>query len=181
MADKIRLQYENLGVEGFYQTHGETYRNPHEKQIHVLLEQFVPLLDLSHTLDLACGSGEVSLKLMELGANISGIDPFTAQAYLQRTGLTAEKLSFEDIANGVLEHRQYSLIVCSFAMHLVTNSRLPTLIYQLANISPQLLILSPHKRPVLKSQWGFMIKTEKSFERVNGKLYRSVFFTEMNN
>jgi SAM-dependent methyltransferase len=176
MADKIRLQYENLGVQGFYQTHGETYRNPHEKQIHGLLEQFAPLLNLSNTLDLACGSGEVTLKLLEFGAVMSGIDPFTAAAYLKRTGLTAEALSFEEIADGVLEHRNYSLIVCSFAMHLFPISRLPLLIYQLSNISPQLLILSPHKRPVLKPEWGYVLATEKNFERVKGKLYSSGFF-----
>jgi SAM-dependent methyltransferase len=176
MADKIRPQYENLGVEGYYQTHGETYRNPHEKQIHALLEQFAPLLNLSNTLDLACGSGEVSLKLLELGATVHGIDPFTASAYLKRTGLTAEDLSFAEIAGGILEHRKYSLIICSFAMHLFPVSRLPLLIYQLANISGQLLILSPHKRPVLKPEWGYSLETEKSFERVKGKLYSSVFF-----
>lgn len=176
MADKIRLQYENLGVQGFYQTHGETYRNPHEKQIHVLLEQFAPLLNLTNTLDLACGSGEVSLKLLEFGATVHGIDPFTATAYFKRTGLTAENLSFEEIADGVLEQRTYSLIVCSFAMHLFPISRLPLLIYQLATISPQLLVLSPHKRPVLKPEWGYVLSTEKSFERVKGKLYSSAFF-----
>ncbi len=176
MADKIRPQYENLGVEGYYQTHGETYRNPHEKQIHVLLEQFAPLLDLSNTLDLACGSGEVTLKLLEFGAVMSGIDPFTASAYFKRTGLEAEDLSFEAIADGVLENRSYSLIVCSFAMHLFSVSRLPLLIYQLSNISPQLLILSPHKRPILKPEWGYVVKTAINHERVKGKLYKSAFF-----
>ena len=176
MADKIRLQYENLGVERYYQTHGDMYRNPHEKQIHALLEQFAPLLDFSNSLDLACGSGEVSLKLLELGATVHGIDPFTANAYFKRTGSTAENLSFEEIAGGVLEHRRYSLIICSFAMHLFSVSRLPLLIYQLSNISPQLLILSPHKRPVLKPEWGYVVKTAINHERVKGKLYRSVFF-----
>jgi SAM-dependent methyltransferase len=181
MADKIRLQYENLGVQGFYQTHGDTYRNPHEKQIHGLLEQFAPLLDLSNSLDLACGSGEITIKLLELGASIQGIDPFTATAYFKRTGLRAENLSFEQIANGVLENRRYSSIICSFAMHLVAASRLPLLIYQLANISPHLLILSPHKRPVLKPEWGYWLETTKNFERVKGKLYRSAFFESGNN
>jgi SAM-dependent methyltransferase len=175
MADKIRPQYENLGVQGFYQAHGATYRNPHEKQIRVLLEQLAPDLDLSNTLDLACGSGEVSLKLLELGAKVSGIDPFTAEAYLKRTGLTAENLNFEQIADGILENRQYSLIICSFAMHLMPISRLPLLTYQLANISPQLLILTPHKRPILKPEWGYALETEQSFERVKAKLFKSTF------
>jgi hypothetical protein len=61
-------------------------------------------------------------------------------------------------------------------MHLFSVSRLPLLIFHLSNISPQLLILSPHKRPVLKPEWGYVLETEKNFERVKGKLYKSAFF-----
>jgi 2-polyprenyl-3-methyl-5-hydroxy-6-metoxy-1,4-benzoquinol methylase len=174
--NKIRPQYDILGVEGYYQCHGATYRNPHEKQIHVLLEEFRPLLDCTNVLDLACGSGEVSLKLLEFGATPTGLDPFTAIAYQQRTGLTALIMSFEDIAKGCLSEQHYSCIVCSFALHLADTSRLPLICYQLATISPKLLILSPHKRPILKSEWGWQLETEQSFERIKGKLYRSHFF-----
>ncbi len=174
-ADKIRPQYDALGVEGYYQAHGATYRNPHEKQIHVLLEEFCSGLDLTKVLDLACGSGEVSVKLLEFGAVIGGIDPFTAQAYQKRTGLSCEPLTFEEISDGKLEGRQYSLIVCSFAMHLAPLSRLAILSYQLANISPSLLILSPHKRPILKPEWGWVLEQEKSFERVKARLFSSAF------
>ncbi len=175
MPDKIRPQYESLGVEGYYQTHGATYRNPHEKQIHVLLEDFRTELDFTKVLDLACGSGEVSLKLLEFGATVSGIDPFTAEAYHKRTGLVAEPITFEQISDGILEERQYSLIVCSFALHLAAQSKLAVLCYQLARISPSLLILSPHKRPILKPEWGWELHSQKSFERVKGRLFRSAF------
>lgn len=175
MSHKIRPQYEQLGVEGYYQTHGATYQNPHEKQIRVLLEQLVPCLDLSNVLDLACGSGEVSQKILELGGRVSGIDPFTAQGYAKRTGLIAEPYSFEAVAAGALKNRQYSLIVCSFALHLAPVSRLPLLIFALANISPKLLIISPHKRPILKPQWGFLLEVETSFERVKARLFASSF------
>jgi SAM-dependent methyltransferase len=173
-VDKIRPQYDQLGVEGYYATHGLSYRNPHEKQIHALLEIMQPHLDLSSVLDLACGSGEVTIKLLEKGATVSGIDPFTQEAYYARTGQTAEALSFEEIAAGALEGRTYSLVVCSFAMHLCEGSRLPNLAYQLAQISPKLLILSPHKRPVLKPEWGWQLETETSFERVKARLFTSV-------
>ncbi len=174
--NKIRPQYDILGVEGYYQSHGATYRNPHEKQIHTLLEEFRPLLNCTNVLDLACGSGEVSLKLLEFGATVTGLDPFTAIAYQQRTGLTALPASFEDIAEGRLSNQTYTCIICSFALHLADISRLALICYQLAIISPSLLILSPHKRPVIKDQWGWTLDTEKSFERIKGKLYRSQFF-----
>jgi 2-polyprenyl-3-methyl-5-hydroxy-6-metoxy-1,4-benzoquinol methylase len=172
---KIRPQYEELGVEGYYTTHGSSYRNPHEKQIHVLLETMHSHLDLSSVLDLACGSGEVSIKLLEKGATVSGIDPFTQEAYLARTGLIALNYSFEDIAAGSLEGQVYSLVVCSFAMHLCEISRLPNLCYQLAQISPKLFVVSPHKRPVLKPEWGWQLEVETSFERVKARLFTSVF------
>jgi SAM-dependent methyltransferase len=172
---KIRPQYEELGVEGYYAVHGSSYRNPHEQQIHYLLERLLPDLNLSNVLDLACGSGEVTSKLLEHQAQVSGIDPYTAAAYLARTGQIAELFSFEDIAAGAIHERRYSLVICSFAMHLCPSSRLPTLAYQLAQISPKLLILSPHKRPLLKPEWGWKLETQISFERVKARVFVSSF------
>jgi SAM-dependent methyltransferase len=174
-VNKIRPKYDQFGVQGYYVAYGSGYRNPHEKQIHVLLETVLPHLDRSNVLDLACGSGEVSLKLLEHGAVVSGIDPYTQEAYLTRTGLVAEPYSFEDIAGGSLEGRVYSLVVCSFAMHLCEPSRLPNLCYQLAQISSKLLILSPHKRPIFKPEWGWELELDTSFERVKARLFSSVF------
>ena len=172
MPEKIRLQYEKLGIDGYYQTHGSNYRNPHEKQIHALLEQIRPQLDLARVLDLACGSGEVTLKLLEFGAKVEGIDPYTGAAYLERTGQTAQAISFEDLANGALEGQRYSFIVCSVALHLVPISRLALLCYQLGQISSSLLVLTPHKRPILKPEWGWRLEQELFFERIRARLYR---------
>src|SRR5262245_59884158 len=118
----IRGEYEKHGVQGFCEQYGDQYRNPHELAIHAVLGRAVSLWkpDLTHVLDLACGSGEVTLILKELGCTrIDGIDPYTGQAYQQRTGQQAESLTFEQIASGALSERRYSLIVCSFALHLL--------------------------------------------------------------
>jgi SAM-dependent methyltransferase len=173
---KIRPQYEAHGVTGFYEQFGATYSNPHETQIKLLLEKLIPdwNLDLSSVLDLACGSGEVSSVILRHGGNVTGIDPFTYEAFQRRTGLEAERLSFEDIANGVLEGRRFSLIVCSFALHLVEVSRLPNLAFQLAQIADTLLILTPHKRPNLKQESGWKLKSEVLETRVRARLYRKV-------
>jgi SAM-dependent methyltransferase len=175
MADhKIRPQYEAHGVTGFYEQFGATYSNPHEAQIKLLLEKLIPdwLLDLSNVLDLACGSGEVSSVVLERGGNVTGIDPFTFKAFQERTGLKAERWTFEDIANGMLEGRHFSLIVCSFALHLVEVSRLPIVAFQLAQIADTLLILTPHKRPNIKSEWGWKLESETLAARVRARLYR---------
>lgn len=118
-------------------------------------------------MDLACGSGEVTLALP--GTHVEGIDPFTGDAYCNRTGQEAEALSFEDIAVGVLESRNYSLVISSFALHLVERSRMPTVVYQLARVSPMLLVITPHKRPELVGSWRLL--DDMVHQRVRARLY----------
>jgi len=174
----IRTEYATRGVEAFYRESGASYRNPHEPELRRVLEVVVRewQLDLTKVLDLAAGSGEVTLALRETGAGeIEGIDPYTHAAYESRTGQHAGRETFEDIAAGALAGRNYSLIVCSFAMHLVEESRLAGLAYQLSQIGSKLLILTPHKRPVLRSEWGWESQQETVLHRVRARLYRSTW------
>ena len=171
----IRSRYEDIGVEPFYRREGSDYRNPHEDAIGSLLSQIVPAweLDLSNVLDLAAGSGEATLALRRLGAGrIAGIDPYTFEAYERRTGAAPERLTFADIAVGAIRDRRYSLVVCSFALHLCAPSRLPRVAQELSLISPALLIVTPHKRPVIRPAWGWTLKAESVVQRVRGRLYR---------
>jgi SAM-dependent methyltransferase len=173
----IHKAYEQHGVRGFYQHYGEAYRNPHEAAIHLALHTGLSRwqLDLSRVLDLACGSGEVTLALQALGCtSIEGIDPYTAEAYRARTGKLAEPVTFEQISEGALEGRRYSLIVCSYALHLLPASRLPVLAYQLHRLAPALIILTPHKRPQLREAWGWRLEDEIVVARVRARLYRAI-------
>jgi SAM-dependent methyltransferase len=170
----IRPQYEEYGVEGYYTRFGSKYRNPHEPIIREVLRAAIERmhLDLTRVLDLACGSGEVTVALRELGcAEIDGIDPHTGEAYLARTGQRAETFSFEQIAGGALDGRSYSLIVCSFGLHLIEVSWLPSLLARLGSISNRLLVVTPHKRPAIKSQWGWTLEDELVIERVRARIY----------
>lgn len=178
MDDPVALRqlYEQHGAREYYEQFGAEYSNPHEPVIREALreaaERWRP--DLSRVLDLACGSGEATLALEALGATeIGGVDPFTQEAYLARTGRVAEGQSFEQIASGALAGRRYSLIVCSFAMHLVEVSWLPALLAQLGMISDRLLILTPHKRPEIRQEWGWRMEDEFILERVRVRLYRA--------
>lgn len=174
-SEAIRRKYEELGAGNYYAQYGADYRNPHEPIIAEVLREAINRwsLGLNHTLDLACGSGEVTLALRQLGARqIDGVDPFTGEAYLARTGQQVTAVSFEQIAAGALSDRRYSLIVCSFAMHLIDESWLPTLLFQLAGISDCLMIVTPHKRPELKAEWGWALEDEFVIERVRARLYR---------
>src|SRR5262245_42733465 len=105
----IRRQYERHGVAGYYSQFGDAYRNPSEAAIREVMRAVVEdwRLDLERVLDLACGSGEITLALRELGGrSIEGIDPHTGEAYLARTGQRAEPVSFEQIAAGALAGRR---------------------------------------------------------------------------
>jgi hypothetical protein len=171
----IRAAYQQYGVEGFYRRFGGSYRNPHEQAIRAALHAVVARwhLPLDRVLDLACGSGEVTLALRELGCGaIDGVDPYTYQAYAERTGQPAERLTFEQIAEGALNGRSYATIVCSFALHLVAISRLPALAMQLSQIGEVLLLLTPHKRPQLRPEWGWSCVGELLIERVRARYYR---------
>ena len=176
MSESIRSKYEQFGTREFYERHGDEYRNPHEPIVRRLLEVAVATwqLDLSAVLDLACGSGEVTLTLAALGATrIDGIDPFTGDAYRTRTGRAAEAITFEAIAAGALARRRYSLIVCSFALHLIEASRLPQLLFELSRASDALVVLTPHKRPIIPPEWGWRLDGEIVRDRVRARCYRA--------
>lgn len=172
----IRKEYEQHSVRGFYEQYGKDYRNPHEAAIRAVLREGLSRwqVDLGHVLDLACGSGEVTLALQEMSCtNIDGIDPYTVEAYRGRTGKLAEAFTFEQIGDGVLEGRRYSLIVCSFGLHLLAPSRLPAVAYQLHRVAPAMIIITPHKRPQLRQAWGWRLEDELLMERVRARLYRT--------
>jgi hypothetical protein len=180
MLTAIRTSYKEHGIKAFYQNFGDNYRNPHEGIIVKLLHQIVleyPI-NFNKVLDLAGGSGEVTLALRTLGyEQVEGIEPYTFNAYQQRTGKVAEKFTFEEIEQGILAAREYTIIICSFALHLVQPSRLPTLAYQLSRLTPLLLIITPNKKPILQSRWGWQLTKEWLIERVRGRLYQSTFYS----
>lgn len=112
--------------------------------------------------------------------HVSAADPFTVEAYKERTSYPCAKLSFEAIAEGHLPtisiniatgslqeitvpdqneaENQYLIdtVVCSFALHLIESpSGLFSLLWQLSLKARWLVILAPHKRPEIKEGWGW--------------------------
>lgn len=170
----IRGAYEEFGAEEYYKRFGAEYSNPHENAVRAVIRESVERnsLELDHVLDLACGSGEATRALLAMGAeDIDGVDPYTAAAYSAAIGIPAEELSFEDVAAGALAGRHYSLTVCSFALHLADASRLPLLAWQLAQVCDALLIVTPHKRPDLRPEWGWQLVDEFVRDRVRARVY----------
>lgn len=165
----IRDAYQSQGVVPFYQNHGAEYSNPHEQDIHkcldLVLENWKPKID--NVLDLACGSGEITTHLKD--SNVVGTDPYTQDAYFKRTGRMPLLYSFEDISKGALEGWNFDLIICSFAMHLLDPSRLPNLCYALSRLSSKMIVISPHKKPVIS--WNWKLKGEWYVNRVRARCY----------
>lgn len=160
MEKAIRKWYEKLGVEGYYRELGAAYENPHFLQIRELLHRNRAKIAFENGLDLCCGSGEVSMVIKEMGYPLpAASDPFTAAAYQANFGATCLPFTFEDIIRGALsEQGPFSSIICSFSMHLCPVKQLFPLVYQLFRRSPQLVILTPHKRPQLERLDGIYLE-----------------------
>lgn len=176
MPASIREAYVQHGVEAWYAHHGAGYRNPHEQGVRRAVLSWIDRLASGRVLDLACGSGEVTLALREAGlpaSAIDGCDPYTGAAYLERTGQQPFPWSFEELAAGL--PRTYGAVVCSFALHLCPVSWLPGLVQAIAASSRALLVLTPHKKPELRPSWGMILEEERydPEHRVRSRLYRS--------
>ncbi len=150
----IRNRYQEFGVENYYEQFGKDYHNPHYLQIEALIERNLEKFDLSHVLDLCCGSGEVSIILQKHNCLTSACDPFTQAAFSRKIGRTCWGYSFDDIIKGALQKETFTTIFCSFALHLCEERKLYPLVHQLLRDDHQLVVITPHKRPDLRTVDG---------------------------
>ncbi len=189
---KIRLAYQAQGVEGYYQSQGDVYQNPHEEGILMMVEELldalqdqIPKLEPQKLryLDLCCGSGEATRGLLRQGIpleNIDASDPYTAQAYMSIYQKPCFPWSFVEITQGCIkaekesnQNKPYDCVICSFALHLCPTDLLNHVLYQLSLCADYLLILTPHKKPEIESDSGWLMIDERylSEERVRGRIY----------
>ena len=168
--DSVRFGYEKYGIDEYYRIHQLDYKNPHEKTISELLNYAKDNWNLGNNLlDLCCGSGEVTRVFFD--KNIEGIDPYTFLEYSTITGKKCRKLTFKDIVENGL-NQKYNTIICSFAMHLCEESMLPMLLYRLGEVSNNLLIITPHKRPDCEGIFGWNKVDSLRINKVNMILYK---------
>jgi len=138
-------------------------------------------------------SGTQSLKLI-----IAATDPYTSKAYKQRTGRDCHSMSFQDIALGLwpsadleiqgdprvereprregnTEGVLADMVICSFALHLVQSpSALFGLLWELSTKSQWLVVLSPHKKPEIKSTWGWTLWDAEKWEAASSAQYTEI-------
>ncbi|QRV77635.1 cell division control protein 25 [Ceratobasidium sp. AG-Ba] len=159
---------------------------------------------------------------------IVAVDPYTADAYLQRTGLPCIALSFQDVAqdglppppenplarpelsesnsaprpeqdgtnsmplaDGPVSEPQlapepdantrelYNLVICSFALHLVTSpGALFALLSTLSYGAQWLVVLEPHKKPEIKEGWGWILWDVTSWKEAEAGPGKDVDFVK---
>lgn len=199
---KIRVEYEEHGsAEDFYKNKGSEYYNPHEREVRLCLQRHADVSDFSLCLDLAAGSGEVSRVVREMGGKSVAMDPYTWEAYEKKMQEKCWRHRMEDVEMGNVTPQQilrewkeeenkreekteqkegddgdlkFSSVVCSFALHLYDESRLPSLLWSLTEWAPTLIVLTPHKRPHIRSEWGWQLQSEHVVDRVRIRKYKSV-------
>ncbi|KAK2459650.1 hypothetical protein APHAL10511_008295 [Amanita phalloides] len=117
--------------------------------------------------------------------HLMAADPYTSEAFIQRTGLPCDALSFRDVAEGALpssiidhsrsvdgqttdksnpevissssEDAKIEMVVCSFALHLIeSSSELFALLWELSTKVRWLVVIAPHKKPEIKAGWGWV-------------------------
>jgi len=96
-----------------------------------------------------------------------------AEAAVRRCTKTETKDSQGSALEDTDTFEVFDLVICSYAMHLASESKLPVLAMNLAMAARQLLIVSPHKRPILQEKWGWRKVCEVVVERTRGVLYES--------
>jgi len=168
----IRDEYTKIGIKKYYTDNKETYINPHEDNIKLVLNWCLKKINITNFIDLSCGNGEITKYLSKNGIiDAIGTDPYFNNIYTKKTGNECLKLSFEDIAiHGLNLHKQ--TIICSYALHLCTNSYFNQLMYNLSLNCKYFILISPSKYPII---------TEDYFEFIDGiiinrthcKIYKS--------
>ncbi|PAV17305.1 conserved fungal [Pyrrhoderma noxium] len=116
---------------------------------------------------------------------ILAADPFTSEAFSERTQMTCAPLSFKGISDGEIptiskpisptseegeenkegentigdldsNSQNLDIVICSFALHLIESpSELFSLLWELSTKARWLVVLAPHKKPEIKEGWGW--------------------------
>jgi hypothetical protein len=158
---KIYNEYQKYGVEDYYKNFSKSYNNPHEERIlKVYLEHIGPLIgQTDKILDIATGSGLMCKLVNSYNSNynIQGTDPYFSNKYCNM------KLSFEDIAKGLLT-KEYDIAICCYAYHLMDESWRYDFLSSLALSVKKFIIVSPSKKiNINHPMWSIVksIRTDK--------------------
>lgn len=168
----IRNEYAEKGVADYYASEGHLYQNPHEPQVAELVQISLSWWTGNTIWDLCCGSGEVTRALQKELPDVSifASDPYTLKAFSKiHPCISTANWSFEDIAGGIAAGRKFDAVYCSFALHLCPENWLYQVCNQVFDLTPVLIIITPHKKPVLEKYPDFKKTAQTSVFTERGK------------
>lgn len=167
----IRQQYDSIGIQEYYSKHSNDYSNPHYSDVISCLEYHYNKNRHVAVFDFACGDGLVS-KWIGNNSYIIGNDCYLKDRYMRETGNGCYGYSFNDFikfSNAINE--SFDLTIISYALDLCDKEIVPMLLYRLALISNELLIIRPNKH-LLSSPYWLLTDTNK-IGKSNSSLYKS--------
>lgn len=160
----------------YYINNGNSYSNPHEASIQKIVKNLVQkffTIQYSY-LDLGCGGGQVSKALDSIGCkNVVGLDPYTTSLYKKNCSYHILAHSFQDVAYNKIQLDACDVVIASFSLHLCPTNDLKLLCINLALVCKWLVIISPHKNPVLTEDCKFKLVEIFKTDRIHVRIYKS--------
>lgn len=168
--EAIRNQYAKVGVENYYQTNANSYKNQHEGIITELIQESTEIIDYGNSvLDLCCGNGLATKVLEQKVQHIVGNDPYMHKQYTEQTNQFCYKYDFKQLSQAC-PIEKVDTIICSFALHLCDESLLPNVLYNLSLMADTLVVITPNKKPQINMFWD--LQNEIVQDRVRLRVYK---------
>lgn len=170
--ESIRNQYSEMGVDNYYITKKQEYKNPHLINIELCLQEVINKINIGNFLDLACGNGEVSSFLSKNGfKDFKGIDPHFSEIYKKNTSHQCDDVLFQDISKEGINEK-FDTIICSYALHLCPESYMNNLLYQISNSCKYFVVISPTKYPIISENY-FSLQEDFIINRTHCRIFKS--------
>lgn len=168
----IRQQYDSYGIDQYYQNHSDNYLNPHTESVIECINVLYEENRHRTVFDFACGDGLIS-KWIGTRSTVIGCDAYMHKRYKQETNNPCYNLSFNDFIN--FDNKitdMFDLSAISYAIDLIPNDICPMVLYRLALISKELIVIRPNNHIISSPYWELVdyIRKDKS----KATLYKSL-------
>lgn len=138
----IRQHYDDIGVSKYYQTHADSYINPHQSRVIKLLSRLT--IQPTSIADIACGNGIIT---KHLNVPAYGVDPYMQVQYTNETGNMCLNLTFKQMTYTLLPPADAAVI--SYAIDLIDDEQLAMLIFQWARQFNYIITIRPNKHSIV--------------------------------
>ena len=163
MKKAIRTEYAEKGVEAYYRTNANAYENPHFTYIQQLLRQNQERIDYTHVLDLACGGGDIAIRLATRarrlnipmtihGCDISPTALQVARAASERAGHSEMEFFHHNALRDPLP-QGYDVIMCSLFLHHLAEDEARLVITAMATAARRAILIDD----LLRTRLGYAL------------------------